>query len=132
MAEVTTKIYHNTNDNDILVTGLGVIRAHDHVSVTTKYHQPIVLENYPGVVEVTDMDPEAQKEFYAQERDAIDRHAAPRVEAQRQRDDALNVAEAEAKGLKPGDLGYPAPLPRTDVTPAQTPPDNQQPTQGAV
>jgi hypothetical protein len=51
---VTTKIYKNTNKTAVNVTGLGEIPAKSQVSVTSEYHQPIVLANYPGVVEVVE------------------------------------------------------------------------------
>lgn len=127
MAEVTTKIYHNTTDQNVNVIGVGEIRAHDHVSITTKYHQPVVLENYPGIVEVTDMTPDEQQAFYANEQAHIDAHAAPRVEQLKQADDALNAAEAAAKGMP-----APAPVPRFDaVSTPVTPPANDEQTQGA-
>jgi hypothetical protein len=107
MADATTKIFHNTTDEPVMVLGVGEIRAHDHVSVTTKYHQPVVLENYPGVVEITDMSPEEQEAFYADERPKMHEAAAPRVEKLKRKDDAANAAEAKAKGLDP-----PAPIPR--------------------
>lgn len=132
MADATTRILHNTTDKPVLIREIPAeIRAHDHVSVTTKYHQPVNLENYPGVVDVTDMTPEEQRAFYEQEQPNIDQHAAPRAEAQRKRDDALNVAEAEAKGLQPGDKGYPEPLPRPGDVVAPTQPAENQTQQGA-
>jgi hypothetical protein len=48
----TTKIYENTTDKPVNVIGVGVIEAHDRISVTTEYHAPVNLVNYPGVVDV--------------------------------------------------------------------------------
>ena len=48
----TTKILENTTDQDINVLGVGVIKAHDRISVTTEYHAPVNLINYPGVIDV--------------------------------------------------------------------------------
>lgn len=144
MADATTKIYHNSTDEDMNVLGVGDIRAHDQVSINTKYHQPVVAENYPGLVEITDMTQEEQDAFYANERDLMHQHAAPRVEALKQKDDIANANEAQAKGHD-----APAPVPRfnadgteldgTAPTPPEQPPapppapsvGNETPTQGA-
>ena len=49
----TTKIYENTTDKDILIRELGeTIPAHDRLSVTTEYHTPINLINYPGIIDL--------------------------------------------------------------------------------
>lgn len=61
----STKIFYNTTDEPVAVNGVGEIQPHDHISVTSDYHQPVVLANYPGVVEVTALSPEEQTEFYA-------------------------------------------------------------------
>lgn len=49
---VTTKIYENRTDKSVNVVGVGVIQAHDRISVTTEFHAPVNLVNYPGVVDV--------------------------------------------------------------------------------
>lgn len=69
---ITTKIFHNTTNQAVNVLGVGEIQAHDHISVTTEYHQPVVLDNYPGVVEVTALSPEEQQAFYEKERAGSD------------------------------------------------------------
>lgn len=52
----STKIYKNTSDQEVNVIGVGILepagQPGDQISVTTEYHQPVVLANYPGVVEV--------------------------------------------------------------------------------
>lgn len=52
---VTTKIYKNTTKVAINVVGIGEIAAGDQVSITGEHHQPVILANYPGVEEVTDV-----------------------------------------------------------------------------
>lgn len=49
----TTKIYRNTGKTDLSVIGVGEIPAGEQVSVSSEYHQPVVLANYPGLVELT-------------------------------------------------------------------------------
>lgn len=53
---VSTKIYRNTSKKTLNVLDLGELKAGEQVSVTTEYHQPIVLANYPGLVEVVDQE----------------------------------------------------------------------------
>lgn len=62
-----TKIYYNTTVASVLVPALGdtPIAPNSQISITTQYPPQIVLENYPGVVEVTAMSPEDQATFYA-------------------------------------------------------------------
>lgn len=48
----TVKIYENTTDEPVNVVGVGVIPAHDRVSVTADFHAPVNLANYPGVIDV--------------------------------------------------------------------------------
>lgn len=50
----TTKIYRNDSDKTVNVIGVGEIEPGNQVSITSEYHQPVVLSNYPGVVEVSD------------------------------------------------------------------------------
>lgn len=52
----TTKIYSNTSDADINVIGIGVIPTGEQVSITTEFQPAVVLENYPGLVDVTAAD----------------------------------------------------------------------------
>lgn len=49
----TTKIYRNTGTDDLSVIGIGDIPAGEQVSISSEYHQPVVLANYPGLVEIT-------------------------------------------------------------------------------
>jgi hypothetical protein len=44
---MTTKIYKNTGDETIMVTGLGEILAGQQISVTSEYQPQVVLANYP-------------------------------------------------------------------------------------
>jgi len=48
----TTKIYENTTAQPINVLGVGVIPPYDRLSITTEYHAPVNLANYPGVIDV--------------------------------------------------------------------------------
>lgn len=50
---ITTKIYKNTGKEDVNVIGIGIIPANNQVSITSEFHQPVVLANYPTVVELT-------------------------------------------------------------------------------
>lgn len=56
---VTTKIYKNTTKKTVSVFGLGEIKAGEQISVVSEYHQPIVLSNYPGVVELVEEEQKA-------------------------------------------------------------------------
>lgn len=59
---VTTKIYQNNGKATVNVIGLGEIEPGAHISVTSEYHQPIVLANYPDVVELVDEEQKAEAE----------------------------------------------------------------------
>jgi hypothetical protein len=48
----TTKIYENTTDKAVNVVGVGIIKPHDRISVSTEYHAPVNLINFPGVIDV--------------------------------------------------------------------------------
>ena len=48
----TTRVYENATDKPINVIGVGVIQPHDRISVTTEFHAPVNLANYPGVIDV--------------------------------------------------------------------------------
>lgn len=50
----TTKIYKNTGKQTLDVLGLGELKPGDQVSVTTDYHTPIRVDQYPGLVEVVE------------------------------------------------------------------------------
>lgn len=56
----TTKIYQNNSDQAVNVVGVGEIPAGEHISVTSDYHQPVVLSNYPGVVELVEEEAKAE------------------------------------------------------------------------
>lgn len=53
MAESTTKIYRNNSEKTLNVLGVGEIPAGEQVSVTTAHHPHVILENYPGLAEVS-------------------------------------------------------------------------------
>ena len=67
---ISTKVYKNTSKVPIDVLGLGVIEAGEQVSVTGEHHQPIIVENYPGLVDVL-----------AEEQAEADHKAAKKAEA---------------------------------------------------
>ena len=48
----TTKIYKNTSKKTVNIVGVGEIEAGSQISVTSEFHTPVNLENFPGVVEV--------------------------------------------------------------------------------
>lgn len=50
-----TRLYKNTSDKDIDVVGIGEIPAGEQVSVTSDNLQPVMLVNYPMVVDITDI-----------------------------------------------------------------------------
>jgi hypothetical protein len=50
----TTRIYKNTGSKALSIVGIGDVKPGEQLSVTTDYHPPVVLANYPGLVEVTD------------------------------------------------------------------------------
>jgi hypothetical protein len=47
-----TKIYKNTSKKTLNILGVGELKPGEQVSVTTDNHAPVVLENYPGLVDV--------------------------------------------------------------------------------
>jgi hypothetical protein len=50
-----TKIYQNTTAADMNVLGVGLIPAGESVSITTDYPPQVILENYPGLVDLTEV-----------------------------------------------------------------------------
>lgn len=48
----TTKIYKNTSKKTINLLGVGEIQPGEQVSITSEFHAPVNLVNYPGVVEL--------------------------------------------------------------------------------
>lgn len=58
---ITTRVYKNTSKEDLIVNG-NEIPAGEQVSITTEYHQPVIVENYPGLKEITDEVAEPKKE----------------------------------------------------------------------
>lgn len=50
---MSTKVYRNTNNEPVMVQGIGEIPPGEQVSITTEYQPPVILENYPGVFEVS-------------------------------------------------------------------------------
>lgn len=51
---MSTKIYRNTTSKTVNVLGVGEIEGGSQVSLTTEYQPAIILENYPGIIEVSD------------------------------------------------------------------------------
>ena len=51
---MTTKIYKNTGDETIIVTGLGEVLAGQQISITAEYQPQIVLANYPTLEIIED------------------------------------------------------------------------------
>jgi hypothetical protein len=51
--DTTTKAYYNNSSADLNVIGIGDIPAGETVSITSQYPPAVVLENYPGLVDVT-------------------------------------------------------------------------------
>lgn len=52
----TTKVYLNTSDEAIKLKEYGQLEipAGEQISVSTEYHQPVILANYPGLRDITD------------------------------------------------------------------------------
>jgi hypothetical protein len=69
MSDITTKQYFNTTDKVINVIGVGEIPPHDRVSIHAQYQPPVVLENYPGLVDLTAMDDAELRAFEDKEFD---------------------------------------------------------------
>lgn len=51
---MTVKVYKNVSDEDLVVIGVGEIPAGEQVSLSGEHLPPVVLENYPGLVDLTD------------------------------------------------------------------------------
>ena len=49
---MSTKVYRNDSSEPISILGVGEIPAGDQVSITSEYQPPVVIENYPGLVDV--------------------------------------------------------------------------------
>jgi hypothetical protein len=75
----TTKMYENTTDKPINVIGVGMIEAHDRISITAEYHAPVNLANYPGIVDVL-AEEAAGNQAVAPEAPAAPENAAADVE----------------------------------------------------
>jgi hypothetical protein len=58
---VTTKIYQNNGSETVNIIGVGEIPAGETLSVTSEYHQPVVMANYPDVVELVDEEAKADQ-----------------------------------------------------------------------
>lgn len=50
---ITTKVYKNNGNEPVNIIGVGELQSGEQVSITTEYHQPVVMANYPDVVELT-------------------------------------------------------------------------------
>lgn len=54
---ITTRLYENVTDKDIVTLEAGVVPARGRVSVSSAYHD-LNPDRYPGLVEVTDLSKE--------------------------------------------------------------------------
>lgn len=59
---MTTKLYRNDSEEDIDVLGVGVIPAGQQVSLTGEHLPVVIVENYPGLVDVLAEEAKAQTE----------------------------------------------------------------------
>ncbi len=50
---MTTKIYYNSSKDKMNIIGIGELKAGEQISLTTQYQPTVILENYPGLVDVT-------------------------------------------------------------------------------
>lgn len=57
-----TKVYRNTSKEEISIPGLADIAPGEQVSITGEYLPPVVLENYPGLVDVLEEEANAPVE----------------------------------------------------------------------
>lgn len=57
---MSIKKFRNTSKVDLNVIGIGVVPAGEEVSVSSDYQPHVVMENYPGLVDVTDEGPVEQ------------------------------------------------------------------------
>lgn len=53
---MSTRAYRNTSDKSLNVLGVGEIPAGGQVSVSGAYLPTVILENYPGLEDITDLD----------------------------------------------------------------------------
>lgn len=51
---MSVKLYYNTTAEDMNVIGIGLIPAGEKVSVASEFQPHVVLENYPGLTEVSE------------------------------------------------------------------------------
>lgn len=57
----TTKVYFNDSDQTIKIPAIDVeLEPQGHVSITSAYHPPVILENFPGLKEITDLPEDEQ------------------------------------------------------------------------
>lgn len=57
MADIIVKVYQNTSKSDLNVNGVGVIPAGETVSIASEFQPPVVLANFPGLIDVTNTAP---------------------------------------------------------------------------
>jgi hypothetical protein len=51
---MSAKKYRNTSDKDLNVIGVGLVPAGEEISVISEYQPHVIMENYPGLEDVTD------------------------------------------------------------------------------
>ena len=51
---MATKVYKNTSKDDLNVLGIGPVPAGESVSISGNYLPHVIMENYPGLVDITD------------------------------------------------------------------------------
>lgn len=62
-----TKLYRNTSDVNMVVPGIGEVPAGGQVSITSEYPPAVVLQNFPGLVDITnESNPQPQPSQEAQ------------------------------------------------------------------
>lgn len=56
-----TVLYENQGKHQLNVPGIGEIKPGERASITSEYLPPVILENYPGLVDITDEPSPSQK-----------------------------------------------------------------------
>lgn len=49
-----TKLYKNTGKEALSIPGIGDLEPGEQVSLTGEYLPPVIVENYPGLADITD------------------------------------------------------------------------------
>lgn len=51
---MSTKLYRNDGKEKLNILGVGELKPGEQISVTTEYQPPVIMANYPGLVDLTD------------------------------------------------------------------------------